>query len=115
MFFQYVNEKAAALPRQGVELEVGYSLVLGDRGDPGALFTVIQPVVRYSNLDIDFKAPRGFVAPSAVWDWAKIDVGARVTVLQNVDLTVEYAFHDITARLPVNHDEFLTTLRFRFP
>jgi hypothetical protein len=115
MFVQYVNETAASLPRHGIEVELGYSFVLGDRGDPKALFTVIQPVVRYSKLDNDFKAPRGFVAPSVAWDWTKIDVGARVTILQNIDLTVEYAFHDIVAARPVNHDEFLTTLRFRFP
>jgi hypothetical protein len=115
MFFQYVNETAASLPRQGIELEVGYSVVLGDRGDPKALFTVIQPVVRYSKLDNGFTAPRGFVAPSVAWDWSKVDVGARITILQNIDVTIEYAFHDIVASRPVSHDEFLTTLRFRFP
>jgi hypothetical protein len=42
-------------------------------------------------------------------------VGARVTILQNVDVTVEYAYHDIEASQQIDHDEFLTTLRFRFP
>jgi hypothetical protein len=115
VFLQYVDEEAASLPRTGIEIEAGYNLVLGDRGDPGALFTVIQPAVRYSRLDNGFLAPPGFVAPSVAWDWTKIDVGARVTILQNIDVTVEYAFHDIEASQQIDHDEFLTTLRFRFP
>ncbi len=115
VFLQYVDEEAASLPRSGIEIEAGYNLVLGDRGDPSALFTVVQPVVRYSRIDNDFVAPPGFVAPSVTWDWTKIDLGARVTLLQNVDLTVEYAYHDIEASQQIDHDEFLTTLRFRFP
>jgi hypothetical protein len=115
VFLQYVDEEAASLPRTGIEVEAGYDWVLGDRGDPKALFTVIQPVLRYSRLDNSFVAPPGFVAPSVVWDWTKIDAGVRVTILQNIDLTVEYAFHDIEASQQIDHDEFLTTLRFRFP
>jgi hypothetical protein len=103
------------LPRTGIEVEAGYNLVFGDRGDPGALFTLVQPVVRYSRLDNGFAAPSGFVAPSVTWDWTKIDVGARVTILQNIDVTVEYAYHDIEASQQIDHDEFLATLRFRFP
>lgn len=115
LFFQYVDEEAASLPRTGIELELGYALVLGDRGDPKALFTTIEPVLRYSSLDNDFSAPPLFVAPSVAWDWKKIDLGARVTIIQNIDVTIEYAFHDITAAQQIDHDEFLTTLRFRFP
>jgi hypothetical protein len=115
LFLQYVDEEAAGLPRTGFEVEAGYDVVLGDRADPGELFSAVQPVVRYSRLDNRFVAPRGFVAPSVMWDWTKVDFGVRVIVLQNVDLTVEYAYHDIEAREPIDHDEFLTTLRFRFP
>jgi hypothetical protein len=115
LFLQYVDEEAAGLPRTGFEVEAGYDVVLGDRADPGELFSAIQPVVRYSRLDNSFVAPRGFVAPSVMWDWTKVDFGVRVIILQNVDLTVEYAYHDIEAREPIDHDEFLTTLRFRFP
>ena len=32
-----------------------------------------------------------------MWDWTKIDAGARVTILQNIDVTVEYSYHDIEA------------------
>jgi hypothetical protein len=114
-FLQYVDEEAASLPRTGFEVEVGYDYVLGDRADPDALFTVVQPVARYSRLDNGFLAPPGFAAPSVAWDWTKVDFGVRVTVLRNIDLTVEYAYHDIEASRPIHHDEFLTTLRFRFP
>jgi len=114
-FLQYVDEEAASLPRTGIEVEVGYNFVLGDRGDPKALFPVIQPVVRYSRIDNGFSAPRDFAAPSVVWDWTKVDFGARVTILQNVDATFEYAYHDIEASQQIDHDEFLATLRFRFP
>jgi hypothetical protein len=75
----------------------------------------MQPVVRYSRIDNGFSAPRDFAAPSVAWDWTKIDFGARVTVLQNLDVTVEYAYHDIEASQQIDHDEFLATLRFRFP
>jgi hypothetical protein len=115
LFLQYVDEEAASLPRTGIEVEAGYDLVLGDRGDPNALFTVVQPVVRYSRLDNGFRAPAGFVAPSVMWDWTKIDFGARIVIIQNIDVTVEYAVHDIEASQQIDHDELLTTLRFRFP
>jgi hypothetical protein len=115
VFLQYVDEEAASLPRTGIELEIGYGFALGDRGDPRAILPLIQPVVRYSKLDNDFQAPPGFVAPSVTWDWTKLDVGVRLTLVPNVDLTVEYAFHDIVASQQIDHDEFLTTLRFRFP
>ena len=115
VFFQFVDEEAASLPRQGVELELSFRFELGDTGDPNALFSVLEPVFRYARLDNDFRAPPGFVAPSLFWDWTKIDVGARVTIVSNVDLTFEYAFHDIDASKDIGHDEFLTTLRFRFP
>ena len=42
-------------------------------------------------------------------------LGVRVAILQNVDLFVEYAFHDIEASKQIGHDEFLMTLRWAFP
>lgn len=115
VFLQYVDEESAGLPRRGVELELGYGLLTGDPGDPNALFTIVEPVFRYSRLDNDFTAPPMFVAPSLAWDWAKFDLGVRLTIMQNMDLSLEYAIHDITASQEIDHDEFLTTLRFRFP
>ena len=115
LFLQYVDEEVASLPRSGVELELGYEIATGDAGDPRALFTAIEPVLRVSRIENDFRAPRGFVAPSVMWDWTKIDVGVRVAILQNVDFLVEYAFHDIEASKQIGHDELLMTLRWAFP
>ncbi len=115
VFFQYVDEKSAGLPRTGLEVELGYSFVTGDPGDPKGLFTMFEPVFRYSRLDNDFSSPPMFVAPSLAWDWAKMDIGLRVEIMQNIDVTLEYAFNDITASQDIDHNEFLTTLRFRFP
>ena len=58
--------------------------------------------------------PRGFVAPSFAWDWTKLDVGLRITIIRKLDLTLEYAFHDITASRDIKHDEALATLRMVF-
>ncbi len=110
-----MGEDLASLPRRGIELELGYEIATGDAGDPGTLFTAIEPVLRVSRIENDFRAPRGFAAPSVMWDWTKIDVGVRVAILQNVDLFVEYAFHDIEASKQIGHDEFLMTLRWAFP
>ena len=114
VFVQIVREEAAALPRTGFEVEAGYRVVRGDPADPNALFTGIEPIVRYSRIDNDFTAPSNFVAPSVMWDWAKLDLGVRLTIRKGLDLTAEYAFHDITAARTIKHDEFLTTLRLRF-
>jgi hypothetical protein len=114
VFMQWVSEEAASLPRSGVEVEAGYKFIFGDPADPNDLFTTLQPVVRYSRLDNDFTGPREFVAPSVLWDWVIWNFGARVGIRPGLDLTVEYAYHDIKAARKVVHDEFLTTLRFRF-
>ena len=115
LFFQYVDEDLASLPRTGIEVELGYAFETGDMGDPNALFTFVEPVIRYSRLNNDFIAPPTYVAPSVAWDWTKIDFGFRMGITPNIDLTLEYAFHDIEARKNIGHNEFLTTLRFRFP
>jgi hypothetical protein len=114
LFAQLVKEEAAGLPRLGIEVEAGYRFALGDLADPGDLFPAIQPAVRWSRLDNDFAAPRGFVAPSFAWDWDKLDVGLRVTIVRRLDLTLEYSFHDIAASREIQHDEALATLRLAF-
>jgi len=114
VFVQWVSEEAASLPRSGIEVEAGYRFTLGDPNDPKDLFSSLQPVLRYSRIDNDFVAPREFVAPSVMWDWAIWNFGARLGIRPGLDLTVEYAYHDITAAREIRHDEFLTTLRFRF-
>ncbi len=114
LFGQLVKEEAAGLPRLGIEVEAGYRVALGDLADPGDLFPAIQPAVRWSRLDNDFSAPRGFVAPSFAWDWDKLDLGLRVTIIRKLDLTREYSFHDIAASREILHDEALATLRLTF-
>jgi hypothetical protein len=116
VFFQGIHQEMASLPRTGYEVEVLYraSLPLKYSASGKQLFTFIQPVVRISVMNNDFKASPLFVAPSTFWDWKKYDVGVRIGIIQGVDATVEYSFHDITASRPVNEDEFLTTLRLRF-
>jgi hypothetical protein len=113
-FGQVVHETLAGLPRTGYEVEAGYRIVLGDLADARDLFPAIQPAVRYSRLVNDFLAPHLFVAPSFAWDWAKLDAGLRVTILKRLDLTLEYAHHDIKASRKIRHDEALATLRVQF-
>ena len=114
LFAQFVKEEAANLPRTGYEVEVAHRFARGDLADPGALFPAIQPAVRYSRIDNDFTAPPTFITLSALWDWQKWDFGLRVTIVKGLDLTLEYAYHDIAAKRPIAHDEFLSTLRLRF-
>ncbi len=112
-FAQLVREEAAGLPRTGFEVEASYRLV-GDLADAKALFPAVEPAVRYSRLDNDWTAPPIFIALSALWDWQKWDFGLRATIVEGLDLTLEYSYNDIAAARPIQHDEFLTTLRFRF-
>jgi len=114
LFAQLVKEEAAGLPRLGIEVEAGYRFALGDLADPGDLFPAIQPALRWSRLENDFSAPRGFVAPSFAWDWDKLDFGLRLTIVRRLDLTLEYSFHDIGASRAIKHDEALATLRLTF-
>jgi hypothetical protein len=113
VFFQWVHEELAELPRDGFEVEVGYDLVTGDPGDPSSLFTIVQPALRYSKITNDFNAPSIFVTPSLAWDWAKWDLGVRIFIVQHVDLTVEYSINDVKASQKINNNEFLTTLRIK--
>ena len=99
------------MPRDGIEFEVGYSILSGDPGDPNALFPLIQPAIRYSRLDNDFNAPALFITPSLAWNWQKWDVGVRVLIIQHLDVTMEYAIHNIDSSWDIKNNEFLTTLR----
>jgi hypothetical protein len=112
-FGQIVKEESAGLPRLGFEIEAGYRLALGDLADPDDVFPAIQPAIRFSRLENDFAAPRGFVAPSFAWDWGKWDFGLRVTIVRRLDLTLEYSLHDIAASRKIRHDEALATLRLK--
>jgi len=117
VFGQYVRQEIAGLVRSGYEVEASYRFptnglfALGDQ----PWLNWIQPAVRVSRIENDFENPPGFLAPSFGWDWTKIDFGVRVGIVRNVDLTVEYARHDMRTRAAVLHpDELLVTLRAGF-
>lgn len=112
-FGQLVKEESAGLPRMGFEVEASYRITLGDLADASTLLPAVEPVVRFSRLENDFDAPPGSVLPSLAWDWDKLDAGVRITILKHLDLTLEYSYHDIGARRPIQHDEALATLRLK--
>ncbi|HJZ13544.1 MAG TPA: hypothetical protein VJ521_15430, partial [Acidobacteriota bacterium] len=116
VFFQGVHQEVAGLERNGYETEVAWRFGLPPKlaASGKQLFTFVQPVFRFSMLDNDFGPVPLFVAPSTFWDWKKYDFGVRMGIIQGVDVTAEYTVNDITASRPVDLDEFLTTLRFRF-
>jgi hypothetical protein len=117
VFGQYVRQEIAGLVRKGYEVEASYRFLtnglfaVGDQ----PWFNWIQPAVRVSRIDNDFSTPAGFLAPSFAWDWSKLDFGLRFGIVRNVDLTVEYARHDMRTKATVLHpDELLVTLRAGF-
>jgi len=115
IFSQTVHQEIAGLKRNGFETEVSYrfSLPLHYSASGKQLFTFVEPAIRVSLLNNDFKADPLFVAPSTAWDWKKYDFGIRIGLIQGLDLTSEFSIHDIEAAVPVHENEFLTTLRFR--
>jgi hypothetical protein len=101
------------MPALCVVFSFELSTASGDPGDPEALFPIIQPTLRYSRLKNGFRAPRLFITPSLACDWQKLDLGLRITIIQSLDLTLEYAIKDIDASQDIKHNEFLSTLRLR--
>jgi hypothetical protein len=117
LFGQYLDQEIAKLPRRGFELELAYLF------RTNGLFLVgetpfidwVQPVVRVSTIDNRFTTPREFPGLSVGWDWTKIDLGVRIGLLRNVDLTAEYAFNTARAEAgDVHPNEALLTLRAGF-
>jgi len=118
-FGQLVRQSLGGLERSGYEVEVAYWVPLPGLfawGD-SPVGNWIQPAVRYSEIDNDFSLQPPVALPAAislVWDWTKLDVGIRFGIVRGVDLTVEFARHDMIllsgARL--HPDEMLATLRF---
>ena len=49
------------------------------------------------------------------WEWTKLDYGIRLTIIQGVDLTAEYADNTMTLLNgnEISADELLVTLRWR--
>ncbi|HRY45617.1 MAG TPA: hypothetical protein P5164_16915, partial [Thermoanaerobaculia bacterium] len=117
LFGQYVRQEVAGLVRKGFEVEASYRIPLN------GLFAVgdqpwlnwVQPAVRVSRIENDFSVPAGSFSPSFAWDWTKIDFGFRVGIVRNVDLTAEYARHDMEVwGWTLHPDELLVTLRAGF-
>jgi hypothetical protein len=117
VFGQYVDQEIAGLPRTGYEAEVAWRrdlpVVWGVAGRQ--LFPFVQPAVRFSKLDPDFRAHPQTPSPSVAWEWEKLDYGLRLGIIPGVDLTVEYADHTFTLASGAerDNDEFLATLRWR--
>lgn len=116
VFAQGISQEIAGLKRDGVEVELAYRFPLPGLFASGDSPVVnwIQPAVRFSSIDNKFSAPAGFVAPSFAWDWRKLDTGVRVGIVRNVDLTMEYAHHDMILAdgTKLHPDEALVTLFF---
>ena len=71
--------------------------------------------MRVSYLDNKFTGPIEYPGQSVLWDWLKIDVGVRMGLLRNVDLTAEYTFNTMKRDLGNKHPgEGLVTLRAGF-
>ena len=61
----------------------------------------------------EFDAPVAYPALSVDWDWRKYDLGVRIGLLRDVDLTLEYSRHDMIVPTvgTLHPDEALATLR----
>ena len=116
LFAQTLDQEIAGLERSGYELELAWRfdlpLVWGIAGEQ--LFPSIQPAVRYSVLDPDFRPHPNFPAPSIGWEWTKLDAGLRLGIRSNIDFTAEYADHEMTLfnGRKVDNNELLATLRW---
>ncbi len=116
-FGQYVDQDLGGLGRIGYEGELAwrFDLPLVASLDGRQLFPSIQPVVRYSKLDPDYRAAPKSPSPSFAWQWEKLDFGLRLTVIAGLDLTAEYAKNDFILGNGTKRDnnETLVTLRWR--
>lgn len=103
-----IQQTLAGLDRSGYELEAGYGFPTSFR-----FVSFIQPAVRASYLVNHFRGAPTFISPSVWWDWAKVDAGVRIGILEDYDLTIEHAFHNVDAPIELDVDETLITLRIR--
>lgn len=114
---QYVEQEIAGLARQGYEIEAGwlFPMTAGPVTAGGVpLLTGVQPAARFSRLDNDFRGPATFPAPSVWWDWEKLDVGLVINFWEDLNLTIEHAFHDVLIAADLDVDETLVTVRYRY-
>lgn len=116
LFSQYVHQNIAELIRQGVEVELAYRVPLNGlfvSGDSPVL-NWVQPTVRFSNINNGFTVPGDYPAPSVGFNFRKLDIGARVGILRDMDFTAEYARVDMVASPTLHPDEWLLTMRVGF-
>lgn len=117
-FGQYVDQEVAGMDRSGYEGELAWRIELPLAWAIGGrqLFPSIQPAVRYSYLKPEFAGPSArYPASSVRWEWTKLDYGVRLGILQGIDLTIEFADHEMTLAngRKISNDELLSTLRWR--
>jgi hypothetical protein len=112
---QYTKQNIAGLHREGYELESGYRIpfTFGPSVGGESLFQFVQPAVRLSGLQNHFKGPPQYPAPSVWWNWVKLDLGVRIGLAKNVDITAEHARHNIVAARRIEPSETLVTVRVR--
>lgn len=117
-FGQVVDQDLGGLGRVGWEGEAAwrFDLPVGPAVRGKQLFPFVQPAVRYSKLDPDFRAPVGSPSPSFSWEWDKWDYGVRLGLVGRTDLTFEHARNRFILGngREVENDEWLLTLRVRF-
>jgi hypothetical protein len=105
---QLTQQEAAGLEREAWEVEAGYSFPLS------GFVRYVQPAVRVSDINNDFTGLGArHPSPSIWWSWRKVDAGLRIGFPYDLDLTIEYATHDIESPREVELDETLVTLRWR--
>ena len=106
---QFTKQHLAGLQRQAWEVEAGYRLAV-----PTAIVQYVQPAVRYSDLLNRFAGRAAiYPSPSVWWSWQKLDVGVRIGLARNVDLTIEHSMHEVEAPRDLDLDETLATVRWR--
>ncbi len=112
---QYTKQDVAGLYREGEELEAGYQVpwAFGPTIGGETLVQSIQPAVRLSALQNQFKGPKTYPSPSMWWNWTKLDYGVRIAFAKHVDLTIERAHHNIASPVKLDLGETLATLRIR--
>ena len=115
-FGQIVEQDLAGLRRDGWEVEAAWTFELPFFADVFGrqLFSFLQPAVRVSELDNQFRTHPRFPAPSVFWDWEKIDAGLRMGLIDGmIDLTVEWNDNTfVRAGRDESADEFLATVRW---
>jgi hypothetical protein len=118
IFGQYVDQEIAGMSRVGYDLEAAWAFELPLVWAAGGkqLFPRLQPVVRKSYLDPDFVGGGRYPAASVRWEWDKLDLGLRVTILEGLDVTLEQNQNEfiLTSGAHGNEDETLVTVRWRF-